>query len=392
MKVLDIIVETGVGDALGYAWKFFGKQTAKAALGREIAQDVAYEILRKYPKKGLPVDRMELDRMLDARISASLYKNDTEFMEQVERETVGYYNKLYKDWKKTAGGGKIEPTAGDVAGAGVKKAAALAKTKWEALGSNGLIRAWSAGIFVWQIYDVQEAVTLYWEQMAWALDKLAVGPDATAEDGKPGFTLEEFHVYHKTVLAKLAAQLLATYPSFWYKIPILGWLFKLSGLVGRTLWMTFLDTHSFGNDTTLRQYINNFMMWKLNAFLPIFDDTVTVASVVGQPLVWTEDFVKNVWVRFLKNTAYQDSEIPAHLLPTNYPNPNNPADAAADKKKQNAKVSPTDADSQADTDPSKTDTNSRKRLPNKNPNGDWEDMGNGFEVNRMSNHVRVKRY
>jgi len=392
MKVLDIILETAAGEAAGYAWKFFGKQTAQAAFGRQVARDIAHEILRKYPKKGLPVDRMDLDRMLDARISASPYKTDTEFMEQVERETVGYYNKLYKDWKKTAGGGKIEPTAGDVAGDAVKKTAAAAKTKWEALGSNGLIRAWTAGIFVWQTADVIEAVTLYWEQMAWALDKLSVGPDATAEDGKPGFSLNSFHNYHKEVLAKLAAQLLATYPSFWYKIPILGWLFKLSGLVGRTLWMTFLDTHMLGNETTLRQYINNFMMWKLSAFIPLFDDTVTVASVVGQPLVWTEDFIKNGWVRFLKLTAYQDSDIPAWALPDHYPNPNNPTDAAANKKKQNAKVTPTDADSQAGTDPSKPNTTSNKRLPNTNPNGDWEDMGNGFEVNRMSNHVRVKRY
>jgi hypothetical protein len=108
--------------------------------------------------------------------------------------------------------------------------------------------------------------------------------------------------------------------------------------------------------------------------------------------VWTEDFIKNGWVRFLKLTAYQDSDIPAWALPDHYPNPNNPTDAAANKKKQNAKVTPTDADSQAGTDPSKPNTTSNKRLPNTNPNGDWEDMGNGFEVNRMSNHVRVKRY
>lgn len=393
MKVLDIIVEASAQGAVGeYAWKFLGKQTAQAAFGREVARDVASQMLNKYPKRGLPVDRMEFDRLLDAKISASPYKNDTAFIEQVEKDTVGYFNKEYNAWKKSGGGGKVEPTVGDVAGDAVNKAAAKAKAKWETLGSNGLIRAWSAGIFVWQTADVIEYVNLYWKQMDWALDKLALGPDGKAEDGKPGFILEEFHVYHKQVLSELAADLLATYPSFWYRIPVLGWLFKLSGLVGRTVWMTFLDTHAFGNDTTLRKYINNVMLWKLNAFLPIFDDTVTVGSVVGQPLVFTEDFFKKLWVNFLKGTVYQNSDIPSWALPDHYPNPNNPADVAADKKKQSGKVTPADADSQADTNPSNTDTTGGKRLPNKNPNGDWEDMGNGFEVNRMSNHVRVKRY
>jgi hypothetical protein len=121
----------------------------------------------------------------------------------------------------------------------------------------------------------------------------------------------------------------------------------------------------------------------------LFSDKVTIASVIGQPLVWTEDLIKSEWVKFLKATAYKDSDIPAALLPDNYPNPNNPADAEAEKKKQAGKVVPADADSQAGTNPSKTDTTGGK---NTNPNGDWEDMGNGFEVNRMSNNVRVKRY
>lgn len=390
MKVLDVIVETAAGEAAGYAWKFLGKQTAQAAFGRDVAKDVAQQIFNTYTKKGIKAPQMELDRLLDSKISASQWKDDTAFIEQVEKDTVGYHNKLYDEWKKTNRGGKT-----NVAKSKIQEQALKARGAWKSLTAKGL---YEKALYAWQFADIYEAVTLYWEQMDWALDKLAVGPDGIAEDGKPGYTLENFHHYHKQVLAVLFAQLVATFPKAWNKVPILGWASaivsnKVTGLAGKTLWLTFLDAHKFGSDYSVRKFIDNFMMWQLNA-IPIigpllFSDKVTIASVIGQPLVWTEDLIKSEWVKFLKATAYKDSDIPAALLPDNYPNPNNPADAEAEKKKQAGKVVPADADSQAGTNPSKTNTTGGK---NTNPNGDWEDMGNGFEVNRMSNNVRVKRY
>ncbi len=388
MKVLDIILEGAAGETAEYAWKFLSKQTAQAAFGREVAADIATRVLNKYAKKGLPVDRMELDRLLDARISASPYKNDTNFIEQIERDTVGYYNKIYKDWKQNTNPAGKPNTAKSA----IREQAAKAKTSWESLTAKGL---YSKFLYAWQFKDIYEAVDLYWEQMNWALDRLALGTDGVASDGKPGFLLEEFHQYHKTALATLAAHLVATFPSLWNKVPVLGWASKIvsnkvTGLAGKTLWLTFLDAHKFGGDISGRRFIDNFMLWQLNA-IPLvgpllFSDKVTIASVIGEPLVWTEDFIKKGWVNFLKTTAYKNSDIPAGLLPDNYPNPDNPADAEAEKKRQDGKVTPADADSQADNNPS------GKTPPNKNPNGDWEDMGNGFEVDRMTNHVRVKRY
>lgn len=401
MKVLDIIVETAAGEAAGYAWKFLGKQTAQAAFGREVARDVANEIFNTYTKQGIKAPRAELDKLLDRKLSRSQWKDDTAFIEQVEKDTVGYHNALYKDWAK--GRTKVKPKEEPDAPenfrlpAHIKNQALKARSSWKSLTPRGL---YSKALYAWQFADIYEAVTLYWEQMDWALDKLSVGPDGVAEDGKPGFSLEAFHNYHKEVLAVLFAQLVATFPKLWNKVPVLGWASaivsnKVTGLAGKTLWLTFLDAHKFGGDLSIRNFIDNFMLWQLNA-IPIigpllFSDKVTIASVIGQPLVWTEDLIKGEWVKFLKATAYKDSDIPAGLLPDNYPNPNNPADAEAEKKKQAAKVTPADADSQSDTNPAKTDT-SGKRPGNKNPNGDWEDMGNGFEVDRMTNQVRVKRY
>jgi hypothetical protein len=400
MKVLDIILETVTGETAEYVWKFLGKQTAKAAFGREVAKDIATEVFNTYAKKGLAVPRAELDRLLDARLSKSQWKDDIAFMEQVERDTVGYYNKLYKDWKAgTKVKPKEEPDAPAVLPAHIKNQALKARSAWKSLSAKGL---YSKVLYAWQLADVWEAVSLYWEQMDWALDKLSVGPDGVAEDGKPGFSLEAFHNYHKEVLAVLFAQLVATFPSAWNKVPVLGWASaivsnKVTGLAGKTLWLSFLDAHKFGGDLSIRNFIDNFMLWQLNA-IPIigpllFSDKVTVASVIGQPLVWTEDLIKSEWVKFLKATAYKDSDIPAGLLPTDYPNPSKAADAAAEaeRKKQAGKVGPADADGQAETDPTARQSD-KKRPPNKNPNGDWEDMGNGFEVDRMTNHVRVKRY
>ena len=401
MKVLDIIVEASAQGAVGeYVWKFLGKQTAKAAFGREVATDIGTQIFNTYTKKGIKVPSAELDKMLDERISKSQYKNDSEFIEQVERDTVGYHNKLYNDWKavnKPKPKPKEEPDAPAVVPAHIRNQARKARSSWKSLTAKGL---WEKALYAWQFADIYEAVNLYWKQMDWALDKLSVGPDGIAEDGKPGFDLEAFHDYHKEILAVLFAQLVATFPSAWNKVPVLGWASaivsnKVTGLAGKTLWLSFLDAHKFGGDLSVRNFIDNFMMWQLNA-IPIigpllFSDKVTIASVIGQPLVWTEDLVKKEWVKFLKATAYKDSDIPAGLLPTDYPNPNNPADAEAEKKKQAGKVTPADADSQTDTNPANTAKD--KNMPvNKNLNGDWEDMGNGFEVNRMNNHVRVKRY
>jgi len=392
MKVLDVIVETAAGEAAGYAWKFLGKQTAQAAFGREVARDVANEIFNTYTKQGIKAPRAELDKLLDRKLSRSQWKDDTAFIEQVEKDTVGYHNALYKDWAKK--NPKVK-TKDEPEAPAIRNQALKARSAWKSLTAKGL---YEKALYAWQFADIYEAVTLYWEQMDWALDKLAVGPDGIAEDGKPGYTLEDFHHYHKQVLAVLFAQLVATFPKAWNKVPILGWASaivsnKVTGLAGKTLWLTFLDAHKFGSDYSVRKFIDNFMLWQLNA-IPIigpllFSDKVTIASVIGQPLVWTEDLIKSEWVKFLKATAYKDSDIPAALLPDNYPNPNNPADAEAEKKKQAGKVVPADADSQAGTNPSKTDTTGGK---NTNPNGDWEDMGNGFEVNRMSNNVRVKRY
>ena len=399
MKVLDVILETAAGEAVEYAWRFLGKQTAQAAFGREVARDVAKKIFNNYTKQGIKAPRAELDKMLDERLSKSQWKDDTAFIEQVEKDTVGYHNALYKDWAKgrTTVKPKEEPDAPEVLPAHIRNQALKARDSWRSLSAKGL---YSKALYAWQFADIYEAVNLYWKQMDWALDKLSVGPDGIAEDGKPGFSLESFHNYHAEVLAVLFAQLVATFPKLWNKVPILGWASKIvsnktTGLAGKTLWLSFLDAHKFGSDLSIRNFIDNFMLWQLNA-IPIigpllFSDKVTIASVIGQPLVWTEDLVKKEWVKFLKATAYKDSDIPAWLLPDNYPNPNNPADAEAEKKKQAGKVVPADADSQAGNNPADT-TTSGKQLPNKNPNGDWEDMGNGFEVNRMSNHVRVKRY
>jgi hypothetical protein len=391
MKVLDVILEGAAGETAEYVWKFLGKQTAQATFGREVARDVAQQIFNNYTKQGIKAPRAELDKLLDSKLSRSQWKDDIAFIEQVEKDTVGYHNALYKDWKQTSRGGKT-----NVAKSEIQEQALKARGAWKAMGPKGL---YSKFLIAWQLYDVWDALELYWRQMDWALNKLAIGPGATdPEDGKPGFLLEDFHHYHKEVLAVLFAQVVATFPKLWNKVPILGWASKIvsnktTGLAGKTLWLTFLDAHKIGSDLSIRRFIDNFMFWQLNA-IPLvgpllFSDKVTVASVIGQPLVWTEEFAKDQWVKFLKATAYKDSAIPELLLPDNYPNPNNPADAEADKKKQAGKVVPADADSQAGTNPGKTNTTGGK---NTNPNGDWEDMGNGFEVNRMSNNVRVKRY
>lgn len=392
MKVLDVILEGATGEAGEYVWKFLAKQTPQAVFGREVARDVAQQIFNTYTKQGIKAPRAELDKLLDSKLSQSQWKDDIAFAEQVEKETVSYHNALYKEWSKkgrTKVTPKDEPDAPAVLPAHIRNQALKARGAWKSLTAKGL---YSKALYAWQFADIYEAVNLYWEQMDWALDKLSVGPDGIAEDGKPGFSLESFHNYHKEVLAVLFAQLVATFPKLWNKVPVLGWASaivsnKVTGLAGKTLWLTFLDAHKFGGDLSIRNFIDNFMLWQLNA-IPIigpllFSDKVTIASVIGQPLVWTEDLIKGEWVKFLKATAYKDSEIPAGLLPDKYPNPNDPAQAA--------KVTPADADSQADTDPAKTDS-SGKRPGNKNPNGDWEDMGNGFEVDRMTNQVRVKRY
>jgi hypothetical protein len=109
--------------------------------------------------------------------------------------------------------------------------------------------------------------------------------------------------------------------------------------------------------------------------------------VIGQPLVWTEDFIKAEWVKFLKATAYQKTDIPTWLLPDKYPNPNNPED----KKKypnpnQGPSVTPADVDPHAKTNPTTPGA-----LKQTNPNGEWDNMGNGFEVNMRTGHVRVRQ-
>jgi hypothetical protein len=155
--------------------------------------------------------------------------------------------------------------------------------------------------------------------------------------------------------------------------------------------MTFLDADKVGGEYSIRKFIDNFMVWQLNA-IPIigpflFNDGVTIASVIGQPLVWTEEFIKEQWVKFLKATAYKNSDIPTWLLPDKYPNPNNPED----KKKypgsnQGPSVTPAVVDPNANTNPTTPGA-----LKQTNPNGEWDNMGNGFEVNMRTGHVRVRQ-
>lgn len=383
MKVLDIILIEGVG---GYAWKYITKETTKEIAMRNAVESVAEQIFRQYTKKGVPPPKGIVGELLEPYATRAGW-TPAEII-QVKKEIREYYKEIAEQPRK------IKP---NVAGAEIKNQAKKMGEAWNKLTAKGV---WSAGLVAWQWYDVADAVTLYWEQMAWALEGLALGPEGKYSDGTPGFGLEAFHLHHKEFLGTLVAQLAATFPKLWNKVPVLGWasaivsnkLTNAGGYpVGKTLWMSFLNADKAGGEYSIRKFIDNFMVWQLNS-IPVvgpflFNDGVTIASVIGQPLVWTENKAKEEWVRFLKATAYKNSDIPAELLPANYPNPNNPADKAKyANPNQNAKVTPADADAQANTTPPTPGA-----LKQTNPNGEWDNMGNGFEVNMRTGHVRVRQ-
>jgi hypothetical protein len=389
MKVLEIILNEGVG---GYVWKYLTKETAEEIAMKHAVEQVSQQIFRQYTQKGIPVPK---DWGMMVAPYAERAGWDAGQITKVKKEIREYYKELVDKAKK------IKPDATDAAGAEIKKQAKKMGDAWEKLTAKGV---WSTALYVWQWYDVQEAVTLYWEQMRWALQGLELGAEGKFPDGTPGFGLEAFHVHHKEFLGTLVVQLVATFPSLWNKVPVLGWASAIvsnkitnagGANIGKALWLTFLDAERIGGEYSVRKYIDRLMVFKLNAIPLIgpflFNDGVTIASVIGQPLVWTEDFIKAEWVKFLKATAYQKTDIPTWLLPDKYPNPNNPED----KKKhidpnQNVKVTPAAADPNAETNPVNSTTPGA--LKQTNPNGEWDNMGNGFEVNMRTGHVRVRQY
>lgn len=376
MKVLDIISEGQLG---AYVWKYFGKESAKHAVARETVEDIATTLFNNYGRRGIEPPPGIVGETLERHPAGAGFDDATK--QQVKVEISRYYRDLEKKFASSRLPAKpVKTGATDVA-------AGAARAGWAQLKTIGLCRT----IFVaWAVKDIWNMVDFYHTNMQLAFESLEKGQ--RGEQG--GISLEAFHKYHKEQLTQLVAQLIVTKPARMSVVPILGWIGKLLNTgPGSLAWISFINAKVFdGPDgkMSVRNYVDNFCVWSLKSipFIGPFLPDQVISDLVGEPLKWAEDSVKEAWVNWLQNGPYKGKEIPESLMPPNFsPDPSNPED----KKKyappgvpNAAKVMPADVDSQAGTNPSKNNGTTSSNL-DKN----WKDLGNGFEAHVHTGAIRV---
>jgi hypothetical protein len=391
MKVLDIIVETAAGEAAEFVFKRFSRDAAKQAFAENTVEKVATDIFKKFTALDNPVKASTKDVRLavEKELSRSKYKDDPAFSEELVKEVKKYHNQeLLPQLRKAGKTKKKDPS-------NVKKQAAENRSKWATLGVNGLI-----GKLFWMYaaYDITKAVTLYFERIDWALQRLELGEDGVDADGDPGISLETFEIYHREQLGVLFLSIATAHPALFTKIPIFGWLgrpFTALGNSGTALWMYFTnaDPSKYGvpnlpgqePDENLRKMIARYAMWQIAdiSWLPGTSGE-SLASILGAPIKWTTDFVKQLWTATVRD-FYEDKEPPEILLPTILP------DHPAKDKKQGALVTPADADQHSSTTPITAATKPPYAKGDAYRHAsDWEDVGGGYERHKFNGTVAKK--
>ena len=399
MKVLDIIAENQRSEALEFIFKRLSRDAAKQAFAESTIEKVAADIVKKFTIPALEdkTKKATLDDIREAvskEVSRSKYKDDPAFSEEIVKEVTRYHDKdLLPALRKARASKAADDSLGTPAA--VKKSAALARVKWAALGAVGLL---NKAFTVYAAIDITKSVQLYWERIDWALQRLELGEDGKDADGDPGISLATFELYHKEQLGVLFLSIATVHPALFTKIPIFGWLaapFRAFGTAGTGLWMYFTNAKpdKFGvlplpgqePDENLREVIARYSVWQIKdiPWLP-GNSGKSLASLLGEPIKWTEEFVKDLWTAVVTR-VYPGDTIPEILKPTVLPDHASRKNSPA---KQGANVMPGDADQNsaitAATKPpyAKGDAYYHK--------DDWEDMGNGYERHKFKGTVAKK--
>lgn len=392
MKVLDIIVE-GVGAEIGeFVFKQFSRDTVKQAFAEATVERVANDIVKKFTIPGLKdktkrATEKDIQLAVEQELSRSKYKDDTAFSKEIAEDVKKYHNtELVPALRKARKDKKTDPS-------NVKNRATESRTKWTALGVSGLI---SKAFWMYAAYDITKSVTLYWERIDWALQRLELGEDGKDADGDPGISLETFEIYHREQLGVLFLSIATAHPALFTKIPIFGWLgkpFTALGNSGTLLWMYFTkaDPSMYGvpqlpgqePDENLRKMIARYALWQI-ADIPWLPGTSgeSFASVLGVPIKWTIDWVKQLWTETVKD-FYGDKIPPEILLPTLLP------DHPGKAKDQGASVNPADADQHSGTITATTKPPYAKGDAYYHKS-DWTDIGSGYERHKFNGTVAKK--
>jgi hypothetical protein len=385
MKVLDIITE-GVVEHV-FKWTF--RDAAKRAIAENLVERVASDIFEKFTVPALKnktkgATTKDVQLAVEEAVAGTKYAGDKEFAKEVVEQVKKYHNtELVPVLRKAKPGKKTDPSD-------VKKRAADSRTKLALLGVNGLI---AKLCWMYAAYDVIKSVTLYFERIDWALQRLELGEDGKDADGDPGISLETFEIYHREQLGQLFLSIATVHPALFTKIPIFGWLakpFTALGGSGAALWQYFTnaDPSMYGilplpgqePDENLREMIARYAMWQI-ADIPWLPGTSgeSLASILGVPIKWTTDFVQQLWTSTVQE-VYGDKIVPEILQPTLLP------DHPSNTKPQGAAVTPGDADQNSGTSAkppyAKGDAYYHK--------SDWQDIGGGYERHKFNGTVAKK--
>lgn len=383
MKVLDIITE-GLGEHV-FKWTF--RNTAKRTFAENLVERVASDIFEKFTvpslkDKTLRATTEDVQLAVEAAMAGTKYAGDKELAKEIVIQVKKYHNaELVPALRKAGPGKKTDP-------ADVKTRATDARNKLKTLGVSGLI---SKAFWMYAAYDVTKSVQIYLANMDEGLKALELGEDGKDAAGYPGISLESFEIYHREQLGQLFLSIATAHPALFTKIPIFGWLgkpFTAMGNTGTALWMYFTkaDPSMYGvpqlpgqePDENLREMIARYAMWQI-ADIPWLPGTSgeSLASILGTPIKWTTDFVKQLWTSTVKD-FYGDKEPPEILLPTLLP------DHPSRAKPQGASVNPADADQHSTTTPPYVKGDAYRHA------SDWEDIGSGYERHKFNGTVAKK--
>jgi hypothetical protein len=385
MKVLDIITE-GVVEHV-FKWTF--RNTAKRAFAENLVERVASDIFEKFTvpalkDKAKKATTKDVQLAVEEAMVGTKYAGDKAFAEEIVEQVKKYHNtELLPSLRKAKPGKKTDP-------ADVKTRATDARNKLKTLGVSGLI---SKAFWMYAAYDVTKSVQTYLANMDEALIALELGEDGKDAAGNPGISLESFEIFHREQLGQLFLSIATAHPALFTKIPIFGWLgkpFTALGNTGTALWMYFTkaDPSMYGipqlpgqePDENLRKMIARFAMWQIAdiSWLPGTSGE-SLASILGAPIKWTTDFVKQLWTSTVKD-FYGDKQPPDILLPTLLP------DHPGRAKPQGAAVTPADADQNSGTSakPPYAKGDAYRHA------SDWEDIGSGYERHKFNGTVAKK--
>jgi hypothetical protein len=388
MKVLDIIAE-GVGEHV-FKWTF--GNAAKRAFAESTVERVASDIFKKFTVPALDgsvkkATTKDVRLAVEEAVAGTKYAGDETFSKEIVEQVKQYHNtELLPALRKARKSKKTDPSD-------VKQRAADARTKLATLGVSGLINKL---FWMYAAYDVTKSVQTYLANMDDALIALELGENGKDKDGDPGISLESFEIFHREQLGQLFLSIATAHPALFTKIPIFGWLgkpFTALGNAGTALWMYFTkaDPSMYGvpqlpgqePDENLREMIARYAMWQIAdiSWLPGTSGE-SLASLLGSPIKWTTDFVKQLWTATVKD-FYGDKQPPDILLPTLLP------DHPGRAKPQGAAVTPADADQNSGTTTSTTKPPYAKGDAYRHAS-DWEDIGSGYERHKFNGTVAKK--